>query len=64
MNKRSHFNITSHGSLLLPQNIVTSNSVVLQPPELAQTHKLINEFGDVLILNKSSLNEQGTEVYG
>jgi len=48
-------------SLLLSQNIVTSNCIVLEPPELAQTHKSINELGDVLILNKSSSNEQGTE---
>jgi hypothetical protein len=48
-------------SLLLSQNIVTSNCIILEPPELAQTHKSIKEFGDVLILNKSSSNERGTE---
>lgn len=43
-------------SILLSQNVITSNCVVLEPPELAQTHKSIHEFGDVLILNKSSPN--------
>jgi len=41
-------------SILLSQNIITSECVVLQPPELAQTHKSIREFGDVFILNKSA----------
>jgi len=48
-------------SLLLSQNIVTSNCIVLQPPELAQTHKSIKEFGDVFILNKSSPDVQEME---
>jgi len=48
-------------SLLLSQNIVTSNCVVLEPPDVAQTHKSINGFGDVVILNKSSSNGPGVE---
>jgi hypothetical protein len=48
-------------SLVLSQNIVTSKCVVLQPPELAQTHKSIKEFGDVFILNKSSPDVQEME---
>ena len=48
-------------SLLLSQNVSTSNCIVLQSPALAQTHKSIKEFGDVLVLNKAPSNVRGGE---
>ena len=49
-------------SLLVAQNPRTGDCVVLNQPELTQTHRSIEEKGDYVVVNKTMSSSDGVEI--